>query len=171
MHKYCRLALDSIEYYLQHNDYLETPKGLPDGAYKKRAGVFTSLHLKNDHSLRGCIGTFAPTKENIAEEIIYNAVMAALEDPRFAPVALGELKNLEVSVDVLQAPEDCKKEDLDPRKYGVIVTKDKRKGLLLPDLPGVDDVEQQITIAAGKGGIDYPREDFKIQRFMVERYI
>ncbi|CFX05785.1 AmmeMemoRadiSam system protein A [Syntrophomonas zehnderi OL-4] len=137
------------------------------GLLEERAAVFVSL--KKQGQLRGCIGTFLPSYENLAEEIAQNARAAGLEDPRFNPVQVQELKDIEYSVDVLSRPEPCSAAELDPRKYGVIVTKGSRRGLLLPDLEGVDTVEQQLRIACQKADISY-QEDFKIERFEVKRY-
>jgi len=134
----------------------------------KKAGVFVSLHLSGQ--LRGCIGTISPTTKNIAEEIKQNALSAAFEDPRFMPLTKNELKNLEISVDVLNPAEliDSKSE-LDPKKYGVIVEAGNRRGLLLPDIEGVDTIDQQIEIACSKAGIDLS-EKFKIYKFTVTRH-
>ena len=134
----------------------------------EKAGVFVSL--KKQGELRGCIGTFQPTTESVAEEIIQNAVSAATQDPRFSPVTEDELGEIEYSVDVLSAPEKVAgKEDLDPRKYGVIVKSGDYKGLLLPDLEGVDTVDAQVNIAAMKAGISLS-EDIELYRFEVKRY-
>ena len=144
------------------------PQGLPS-EMAERAGVFVSL--KKDGELRGCIGTFEPTAKNIAEEIIKNAASAALRDPRFPPVRADELDELVYSVDVLTEPELVgSADDLDARRYGVIVESRGRKGLLLPDLPGVDTAEEQLRIARKKGGIP---EDaaIRIWRFEVTRHV
>lgn len=138
---------------------------------KSKSGVFVSLHKKSDHSLRGCIGTFLPTKETVAEEIINNAIAAATEDPRFDPVSDDELDDLDINVDVLSGPEqisDTKK--LNPKKYGLIVTNQNgRKGLLLPDI-GVDTVDEQIAICCEKGCINPQTDKLTLFRFTVERH-
>ncbi|MFZ2330862.1 MAG: AmmeMemoRadiSam system protein A [Atribacterota bacterium] len=162
------LAKKSIIYYLQNRKKLPLPGDLPKELIKEQAGVFVSL--KKEGRLRGCIGTFLPTKSNTALEIIENAVSAAIHDPRFCPVTLDEMESLSISVDILTAPEKVKDiSQLDPRKYGVIVSSGYKKGLLLPDLEGVDSAEQQIDIARQKAGI-YADEDFFIERFEVKRY-
>ena len=143
----------------------EAVKERPSGV---EAGVFVSLH-KHDR-LRGCIGTILPTTPSVAEEIIQNAVSAAAEDPRFDPVKADELKWLEISVDVLGDPEPIESPaDLDVKRYGVIVSKGHRRGLLLPDLDGVDTVEDQIAIAKRKAGIP-ENSDVKLERFEVIRH-
>ena len=120
--------------------------------------------------MRGCIGTFAPTAKNIAEEVIHNAISAATRDPRFSPVAPSELEEIDYSVDVLSEPEKIAgPEGLDPKRYGVIVKSGMRKGLLLPDIEGVDTVEEQIDIARSKAGI-YTDEDVELYRVEVKRY-
>lgn len=132
------------------------------------AGCFVSLH--SGGALRGCIGTILPTKESISAEIIRNAVSACSEDPRFDPVREAELDGLEINVDILNPPEPVEsRDDLDPKKYGVIVTSGIRRGLLLPDLDGVDTVEEQLAIACRKAGI-LPTERYGIQRFTITRY-
>ncbi len=163
-----QLARQSIIYYLKNKKRLSLPDNLPPELTEKRAGVFVSL--KKNGKLRGCIGTFLPTQDNIALEIIENAISAAVHDPRFSPVTLDEVEKLTISVDILSAPEEVKDiSELDPKKYGIIVIHGYKKGLLLPDLEGVDTVEQQIDIARQKAGI-YVNEDFKIERFEVKRY-
>jgi AmmeMemoRadiSam system protein A len=137
------------------------------GLLSEPAGAFVSLHRGPD--LRGCIGTIGPTHATLGDEIIHNAIQAATADPRFPPVSAEELGDLEISVDVLHAPEPASMADLDPRQFGVIVSADWRRGLLLPDLEGVDTSEQQVTIAMRKAGIGL-RERVKLERFRVDRY-
>jgi len=165
---YVRLARETIENYVKQGKIITPPKDLPEEMINQKAGVFVSLKKFGD--LRGCIGTFMPTQENIAQEIIKNAISAAIDDPRFSPVTVFELEDLSISVDVLSAPEEVKDtSQLDPKKYGVIVSSGYKKGLLLPDLEGVDTVEYQIDIAKRKAGI-YPNEKVKLYRFEVKRY-
>jgi len=165
---YVKLARETIENYIKQGKMITPPLGLPEEMINQKAGVFVSLKKFGD--LRGCIGTFMPTQENIAQEIIRNAISAAVDDPRFSPVNASELEDLSISVDVLSAPEEVKDiSQLDPRKYGVIVSSGYKKGLLLPDLEGVDTVEYQINIAKRKAGI-YPDEKVKLYRFEVKRY-
>ncbi len=143
------------------------PLDIP-GLADARAACFVSLHRRGE--LRGCIGTVQPTMACLGSEIIRNAVSACSEDPRFDPVGADELSDLEISVDILGESEVVSgPEELDPRKYGVIVTSGYRRGLLLPDLEGVDTVRSQLAIACRKGGID-PGESFEIRRFTVTRY-
>ena len=134
---------------------------------KERAGVFVSL--KKHGQLRGCIGTISPAYGNLAEEIANNAVSSASEDPRFLPVEIHELDDLVYSVDILGKPEPATREQLDPKRYGVIVSLGGRRGLLLPDLEGVDTVEEQLRIACQKAGIR-PDDNYVIERFEVIRY-
>lgn len=133
------------------------------------AGAFVSLHAHD--RLRGCIGTIGPTTESVAWEIVQNAISACSCDPRFPPVTVSELDSLEYSVDVLGKPEPISSPaELDVKKYGVIVSCGGRRGLLLPDLEGVDTVEQQIDIARQKGGIS-SREEYNLERFEVVRHL
>jgi AmmeMemoRadiSam system protein A len=168
MHPYVELAKKAVEEYLKQGRKIPTPKELPPDM-QKRAGVFVSL--KKHGKLRGCIGTFLPCEDNIYQEIVRNAVAAATEDPRFYPVENNELEDIIFSVDVLSEPEKVKEtSELDPRKYGIIVAKDYRKGLLLPDLEGVDTVDEQLRITKMKAGIDPDDKDVEIFRFTVERF-
>ncbi|MDI6601006.1 MAG: AmmeMemoRadiSam system protein A [Thermoanaerobacteraceae bacterium] len=168
MDPYVRLAKESLEYYITRHSIMPVPEGLPEEMYKKRTGAFVSL--KKDGELRGCIGTIMPVRKNIAEEIIYNAVSAGTEDPRFYPVTEGELNALAYSVDVLTIPEPIiDKSVLDPKRYGVVVKKGFRTGVLLPDLEGVDTVEEQLSIALRKAGIR-PDEVYEMLRFEVIRH-
>lgn len=165
---YVKLARETIENYIKQGKIITPPKDLPEEMINQKAGVFVSLKKFGD--LRGCIGTFMPTQENIAQEIIKNAISAAVDDPRFPPVTVSELEDLSISVDVLSAPEEVKDiSQLDPKKYGVIVSSGYKKGLLLPDLEGVDTAEYQIDIAKRKAGI-YPDEKVKLYRFEVKRF-
>jgi len=144
------------------------PEDLPSEMTERAAGAFVSLHAHGQ--LRGCIGTTGPTTESVAWEIVQNAVSACARDPRFPPVTVSELDSLEYSVDVLGQPESiASPAELDVKKYGVIVSCGGRRGLLLPDLDGVDTVEQQIDIARQKGGIS-SREKFSLERFEVVRH-
>ena len=163
-----RLARQSVESYVLRHQVTDIPEGLPAELLCRRAGAFVSIHSRG--RLRGCIGTIAPVRSCLAEEIIRNAVSAAAEDPRFDPIRPEELKWLEINVDVLGEPEDIRSTDeLDVKRYGVIVTRGHRRGLLLPDLDGVDTVEQQVAIARRKAGIG-PSEPVSLQRFEVVRH-
>ena len=145
------------------------PENLPPELTGQKAGAFVSI--KKDGQLRGCIGTILPVRESLAEEILYNAVSAGTGDPRFSPVREDELQDLLYDVDVLSVPEPIEGiEQLDTKRYGVIVEAGNRRGLLLPDLAGVDTVEQQVEIARKKGNIG-PHEAVKLWRFTVTRHI
>jgi AmmeMemoRadiSam system protein A len=159
------LARATIETYVREHRVVLPPPA--EGLFGERHGAFVSLHL--DGALRGCIGTIVPTQPSLAEEIVHNAIQAATADPRFSPLRPDELDRLEISVDVLQAPEPADLEDLDPSAYGVIVSCGYRRGLLLPDLEGVDTVEDQVSIACQKAGIG-PHETVQLERFCVDRY-
>ena len=166
-HPLVQLARTTIEEYVRRGQVIHAPADLTP-EMRQAAGVFVSLHRRGQ--LRGCIGTFAPTRANIAEEVIQNAVSAATEDPRFFPLQAKELADLEISVDVLSAPQPVSDmTDLDAKRYGVIVTAGRRRGLLLPDLDGVDTPEEQIDICRHKAGIGAD-EPVTLQRFSVQRY-
>ncbi len=167
MHPLVQLARNTIETYVNEGRVISPPQELTP-EMEQKAGVFVSLHKFGE--LRGCIGTFEPTRPNVAGEIISNAISSATRDPRFPPVAPEELRDLEYSVDVLTKPRPVKDEkELDPKKYGVIVECGFRKGLLLPDLEGVETVEQQISICCQKAGI-IPGEPLNLYCFEVKRY-
>lgn len=166
-HPLVQLARNTIERYVRTGHTLSPPQELiPE--MKQRAGAFVSLHKHG--ALRGCIGTIEPRSPNIAREVIENAISAATRDPRFPPVQPAELDDLEISVDVLHPPEPIESMDqLDPQRYGVIVESGWRRGLLLPNLEGVDTVEYQVSIARRKAGIG-PDEPVQLYRFEVKRY-
>ena len=166
--EYVRLAREAVEAYVLSRREIEVPEGLPDDMLSKRAGTFVSIHKHGE--LRGCIGTIAPTRRSVAEEIIGNAASASSRDPRFPPIKPAELPWLDISVDVLGEPESIASMDqLDVKRYGVIVSCGNRRGLLLPDLDGVDTPEQQVEIAMRKGGIR-KSEKYRLQRFEVIRH-
>ncbi len=166
---YVKLARESIEYYLKTRRVLDIPAYVPQEMKTEKAGVFVTLYLNNE--LRGCIGTIAPGRENVAKEVVANAINAASKDPRFTPLMPYELEFLEISVDVLGEIEPVSSyANLDPKKYGVIVSKAGRRGLLLPNLDGVDTVESQVLVAKQKAGISEAETDFKLERFEVIRH-
>ncbi len=167
MHPIVELAKKSVETYIKEGRIIEPPKPLPPTMAEK-AGVFVCI--KKHGELKGCIGTITPSYESIAIETIRNAISAATKDPRFNPVKEGELKELEYSVDILSSPQKIKDiSELDPKKYGVIVTCGNRKGVLLPDLEGVNTIEEQLRIAKMKAFI-LPDEKIDIFKFGVERH-
>jgi len=182
MDEYVKLAKSAIETYVKTGEKMEPPKDLPEKFYNDRKGVFVTIYAKNNNYLsnlpkdkkvlRGCVGTFAPTKENIAREIIDNAISAAIRDCRFNPVSEDELDNLAYEVSLLNSPEKISStENLNPKKYGVIVKSlDGRMGLLLPDIKEVETSEQQISIACQKAGINLKIEKIELFRFTVEKH-
>jgi len=169
MHPLVQLAKRAIEEYITNYKVIDPPvpeKRPPE--MNQKAGVFVSL--KEHGELRGCIGTWQPTRASVAEEVIANAIAAATQDPRFMPVRPAELPLLEISVDVLSPLEEVAGTDeLDPRKFGVVVEHGGRRGLLLPDLPQVTSAEMQVRIAKQKAGLR-PEDPAKVYRFTVQRY-
>ncbi|MBS3813181.1 AmmeMemoRadiSam system protein A [Candidatus Bipolaricaulota bacterium] len=131
-------------------------------------GVFVTL--KKDGMLRGCIGTYHPSTDSLAGEILRNGSSAALDDPRFPSVSPDELEDISISVDVLSEPEECARDELNPNKYGILLEKGMRSGLLLPDLDGVESVDEQIDITKRKAGIPPGDENYTVKRFTVERH-
>ena len=165
-HPIIQLARKTVESYIRQGKIPQPKELTPE--MKERAGVFVSI--KKLGELRGCIGTFEPTRANVAEETISNAISSATQDPRFPPVNAAELPHLSYSVDVLTKPEPVENQSqLDPKRYGVIVESRGRRGLLLPDLEGVNTVDEQIDICRRKAGIS-PHEPIKLYRFEVRRY-
>jgi len=165
---YVKLARQSLESYILNRRVIDIPDDVPEEMLHAKAGAFVSIH--KDGALRGCIGTTGPTTDCVAREIINNAISASTRDPRFSAIGPEELPRLEISVDVLGEPEDIASEDeLDVKHYGVIVSSAGKRGLLLPDLDGIDTVQQQIDIAKQKAGI-HRFESVKLQRFEVVRH-
>ena len=166
--EYVKLARNTVENYIKTGKIPDLPKNLPEEMLFRKAGVFVTL--KKYGALRGCIGTISPDTKNIAGEILMNAVSASTKDPRFDPVKASELPEIEYSVDVLSVPEPINSTDnLDVKRFGIIVTSGYKRGLLLPDLEGVDNAEKQIKIACRKAGIR-DDETFSIERFEVTRH-
>ncbi|HEX8131136.1 MAG TPA: AmmeMemoRadiSam system protein A [Pyrinomonadaceae bacterium] len=164
------LARRSVETLVRDGRVLEVPSISGDSLLSQRAACFVSIKT-DEGDLRGCIGTVEPVRPTLAEELIHNAISAATRDPRFLPVTLSELPHLRYSVDVLSPPEPARFEELNPKTYGLIVedAEGRRRGLLLPDLEGVESAEQQLQITARKAGIP-PGADVKLYRFRVRRY-
>ncbi|MCR5302588.1 MAG: AmmeMemoRadiSam system protein A [Lachnospiraceae bacterium] len=166
---YVRLAKSSLEKYIRTHSKLskEEMEEYPDFLRKEKAGVFVCIKKKGQ--LRGCIGTILPSYDDTLEETVALAISAGTNDPRFPEVTEKELPDLVYTVDVMGTPEKAERDQLDVRKYGVIVTAGWKRGLLLPNLEGVDTVDEQLEISCRKGGIS-PAEDYKIERFIVERH-
>ena len=167
---YVKLAREVIEHFVNSKGgYLRSPQHISPEMTAQKAGVFVSLKIRG--ALRGCIGTIGPMYDNVAEEIRHNAISACSRDPRFTPVTPEELEELEYSVDVLGPMEPISSPaKLDVKRYGVLVTKGSRSGLLLPNLPGVDTIEQQVDIAKQKAGIRPEESGCQLQRFEVIRH-
>ena len=163
---FAALAAQAVHTFVKTGRTLSTPKPIPE-KMKSQAGVFVSI--KKAGQLRGCIGTFFPAQKTIAHEVITNAIKSASVDPRFPPIDVSELDSLTVSVDVLSEPTPCDETQLDPALYGVIVESGWRRGLLLPDLEGVETVADQVAIARSKAGIR-SGEPVSLSRFIVERH-
>ena len=170
MDPYVQLAKNTIDLYIRDGKvYQPSAEELTDEMRNDRAGAFVSIH--EDGDLRGCIGTIAPTRDTLAEEIISNAISASTRDPRFPAITVPELEHLSISVDVLGKAEPVSSYDeLDVKRYGVIVEKGFRRGLLLPDLEGVDTVEYQVYIAKRKAGIGENEDGVQMYRFEVIRH-
>lgn len=168
---YVTLAKKAIEAFTEKKEIINVPETIPDEMKTEKAGTFVSIHEFDE--LRGCIGTISPVYGNIAAEIIHNSISACSKDPRFQPIKKEELPYLNISVDVLKPSERVSDFSmLDVKKYGVICSlPDGRRGLLLPDLDGVDTVHDQIQIACSKGGIDPEDERLIIERFEVVRHV
>jgi AmmeMemoRadiSam system protein A len=168
MHPLVALAKETVELYVREDKIREVRESELSGELKERAGVFVCLKIKG--MLRGCIGTFQPQEPTIAHETVKNAISAATCDPRFPCLREEELDGVEYTVDVLTPPEPVKDRNmLDPRRYGVIVQAGGKRGLLLPNLEGVNTVEFQISIAMQKAGIS-PGTPVELSRFEVKRY-
>lgn len=170
-HPLTALAREAVDKYIAGGETISPPVAFPKEYLKSRAGVFVSIH-KNGN-LRGCVGTYGPTKDNIANETIANAISAATQDLRFDPVTVSDLPTLDYDVYVLDEPVLIKDiSELDIKKYGIVVIglRSNKRGLLLPDLEGIESVEEQIYIASQKAGIDLEKEKISIYRFTTQRY-
>lgn len=169
MDEFVKLAKLAAEEYVRSGKIIKSPKNLSEG-FSRRAGVFVTIHKEGE--LRGCIGTYLSTKENVAEETISNAIAACSRDDRFSHISSDELESLNYEVSILSEPElikDIQKHN--PKKYGIIARcSDGRCGLLLPDLEGIDSVYQQIYIACQKGGINPSSDDARYYSFTVEKH-
>lgn len=176
MNEYTNLAKKTIFEYVRTGKKIEVPKNISSKLLNNKAGIFVSIHKKvkgqEKEKLRGCIGTFLPTKKNIAEEIIDNAISACSYDYRFKPISKDELDNLDISVDVLSMPEKINNlNELNPKKFGILIKakNDSRSGLLLPDLKGIETINSQINITLQKAAISSD-EKYEIYKFLVKRY-
>lgn len=165
--RFVSLARNAILHYLNDTEIIFDDR-LTHEMLNTRAGTFVSI--KKNGALRGCMGTVGPTEDNMAMEIVANAIKAAFEDPRFPPLTIDDLEDIQLSVDVIHMPEVVEDvSDLDPKKYGIIITSGYKRGVLLPDLESIDTTDEQIRIACQKGDIR-PTDPVVIQRFEVSRY-
>lgn len=185
-----KLAKQAVEKYVETGEIIDVPENVPKEILKRKRGVFVTIEQEGPEGkrLRGCIGTYLPTKENVAEEIIQNAITAATEDYRFGPIQKEELVSLTYTVYILNPPELVKgREGLNPQKYGILVKTRPitspdgtdvvfnghfvpKSALLLPGLKGIDTIEKQISVACQKGGINPEKEKIIIYRFTAEKY-
>lgn len=185
MNHYISLAKSAVESYVKEGRTIEPPSDLPKEFFERRAGIFVTIKKGND--LRGCIGTYLPTRPTVAEEIIRNAIAAATEDYRFGPIKEEELSSLSYEVYILSEPEPVEDiKTLDPKKFGIIVKTTPfafpnqdvvfdghtplKSGLLLPDLPEIDTAEKQFILACQKAEIDPEKEKTFTYRFTVEKH-
>jgi uncharacterized protein len=168
MHPYAELAKKAVEEYVRNRRILTPPVDMHSD-FVSRAGVFVCLKIRGE--LRGCIGTFHPCRDTLFEEIVFNAIAASTEDPRFSLVQPEELAEITYTVDILSEPEKISDvAHLNAKKYGIIIVKGHKRGLLLPDLEGVDTVSDQIRITKMKAGIRPEDKEVEIFRFTVDRY-
>lgn len=165
-HPLVELAKQAIREYLDVRTVIQATVALQK-TFPQPAGVFVSL--KKNGQLRGCVGTYQPTQPTVVDEVIHNAIASATRDPRFIPLILTELNKIECSVDVLTKPVPATRGDLDPQRFGVLIVQGSKRGLLLPDLEGIQTAEQQIRMAKEKAGI-FADADCAIYRFNVQRY-
>jgi AMMECR1 domain-containing protein/aromatic ring-opening dioxygenase LigB subunit len=131
-------------------------------------GVFVTW--RHHGELRGCIGTLALEGAAVDHVVAEYAVAAASRDARFAPVAsVDEARWIKPEISLLQASlpvHDLR--DLDPKVWGIEVSRGQRRGVLLPDLDGVETVTEQLHNAKSKAGIAVD-EDCAIRRFRVHK--
>ena len=173
MNEYVKLTKNAIENYIKTDEKMKVPNNLPENFYCEQKGIFVTIYeISPKKKLRGCIGTFLPTKDCIAQEIIENAISAATCDYRFEPIQKNELSNLKYEVSLLSTPERIdSSHNLDAKRFGVIVkSADGRTGLLLPGIEGVETTEHQISIACQKAGINLENEIIKLYKFTVTKY-
>jgi len=167
---YLHLAKEALVGFLKDpNIIFKYPAYLTADLKHKKSGVFVSLHYNNE--LRGCVGTYESTQENLALEIVANAISAGFHDPRFKPVTENELPNIQITVDILSPLEKINSvTELDPKKYGIMVIKNKKKAILLPDLQGLSTIEQQVDAVLKKADIKDGVYGCNLYRFTTERH-
>lgn len=170
-----QIAKEAVETFIEKGKVIKVPEKIEEKFKREKAGVFVTIEKINPKTkqkeLRGCIGTYLPTKENIAKEVISNAISAATKDFRFEPIEKKELPSLCYTVYILSRPEKIlSPTELNPKKYGIIVKSGFKTGLLLPDLEGIETINEQIFYACQKAGINPEGEPIEIYRFKVEKY-
>ena len=167
-HPFVKLAVQAVHHFLSEGKPMPCPSPVPDGM-NDQSGAFVSIKKKISYELRGCIGTVTPNQNNLAKEIIQNAVNAATRDPRFKPITIEELDQLLFSVDVLTPLEPIDNpEQLNPKQYGLSIKYEERQGILLPDLEGINTAQRQIDLCLKKGNIKKDAA-YQMYRFEVKR--
>lgn len=170
MNVYVKLAKETVETYVKTGKIPPLPKNISKKLLTEKAGVFVSIY--NGEELRGCIGTFLPTEPNVAEEIIGNAIAAAIRDYRFGPITAKELPKLTYSIYILEEPRQIKSfGELNPKEYGILIKSETGKsGLLLPDLPGIKTVEEQLAAVCHKCGVRLSEEKVIVCKFKAKKH-
>ena len=167
---YAALARKSVEGLARSGGPIDRPEHLPSELLDERAGVFVSLCDRA--GLRGRAGTFEPVTGCVADEIMRNAASAAAGGARFARVRPCELGGLTYAVDVLRPPLPvASAAELDPARWGVAVSKGRRRGVALPGLEGVAAAWEQVAIAKRSAGIDPADDDVELARFETVRHV
>jgi len=171
MHCLVNLAKNAVETYIEKGEIISPPEDLPDKFKNKKAGTFVTL--KKEDKLRACIGTSRPTRENIAKEIISNAISASTKDTRFGAIKEEELPKLSYEVYVLEEPVRVKDiEELDPEKFGIVVksVESSKSALLLPGLEGIDSPQKQVLVACRKAGINPKKGEVVLFKFRAQKF-
>lgn len=164
---YVKLSRDSLNHYFTTNHLMAVPHNIPCELKQNQSGVFVSLIKEGE--LRGCVGTTLPETDSIAQEIIRNTIQAATRDYRFSKITLEELNNIEISIDIISRPSQATKEELNPKKYGILVTQGSKKGVVLPNSPGINTVNAQIKLACKRANINI-NENYELEKFETNRY-
>ena len=146
------LARKAVETYITTKEMINVHEMSLKEERAQKSGVFVTINSKNN--LRGCVGTIRAYHENIIEETIQNSISAAVRDKRFAPISKEEFQSLSYAVNIIDEPEVVTDmEEMDPLKYGLIVSNGYRQGILLPNIEGIRTIEEQLGNAMIKADI------------------
>jgi len=127
-----QFARKTLVAYLDKGDKLKYQCDAP--ALLQLRAAFVTLRKWKTGELRGCRGeVFA--SQPLIQSVANNTIASATDDPRFTPVELEEVPDLHIEISALTPLYPIKPENVEVGKHGLLIMKDRHRGLLLPEVP------------------------------------